>query len=143
MISFVSANADFNTLAAISAYFAWRRGRGRPRNIRHGLRPVLLTIVVIWVFCLCLTCIPLLGACGQFGYDAVHGKCHILVCEKCSFDDDFYFPPGLVLSYVGVGIPSLIVFISYTLVYRSLSNLESNTETWILKRAVIILKKAT
>eukprot|EP00092_Neocalanus_flemingeri_P002879 GFUD01003078.1.p1 GENE.GFUD01003078.1~~GFUD01003078.1.p1 ORF type:complete len:322 (+),score=42.73 GFUD01003078.1:112-966(+) len=134
------AYADFNTLALIAAYFAWRRGRGRPRKITHGLWPVVSIIIGIWVFCLCVTCIPLLGACnGQFGYDAVHGKCHVLLREKCTADDDYICLPGLVLEALGDGVPSLIVIISYSLVYRNLSQAKADAETWSLKRAVLIL----
>eukprot|EP00092_Neocalanus_flemingeri_P012153 GFUD01013101.1.p1 GENE.GFUD01013101.1~~GFUD01013101.1.p1 ORF type:complete len:379 (-),score=55.89 GFUD01013101.1:514-1557(-) len=133
------AYADFNTLSLISAYFAWRRGRGRPRNGRYGRWPVLGIILWIWIFSFCLTSIPLFEVCGKIGYDAVHGKCHIIECEKCSEDSSFLFPPGGVILAIGVGLPFITVLVSYGLVYRTLSLETTDAETWSQRRSVMIL----
>ena len=87
-----------------------------------------------------MTCVPLLGVCdGESGYDAVHGKCHVLLREMCSADGDYICLPGLVLEALGDGVPSMIVIISYSMVYKNLSEAKMNAETWSLKRAVLIL----
>ena len=97
-------------------------------------------ILGIWVFCFCLTCAPLLGVCdAESGYDAVHGKCHVLLREMCSADGDYICLPGLVLEALGDGVPSMIVIISYSMVYKNLSEAKMDAETWSLKRAVLIL----
>ena len=110
-----------------------------PRNVKHAWRPALCIILGIWCFCFCLTSIPLFGICGQFGYDAVHGKCHIIECEKCSADGDFICPPGGVILAIGVGVPSLIVITSYSLVYKTLGQVSADAETWNQRKAVLIL----
>ena len=73
------------------------------------------------------------------GFDAVHGKCHIIECEKCSEDSTFIFPPGGVTLLFGVGLPFVIVLVSYGLVYRTLSQAAIDAETRIQRRAVMIL----
>ena len=123
----------------ISAYFAWRRGRGRPRNEDSGLWPGVISILVIWVFCLSLTCVPLFGICGQFGYDPIHGKCHLLPCKKCSSDGVISIPPGMLIEAIGFGVPSLVVIISYSLVYIKLTQSGENAEVTSLKKAVLVL----
>ena len=87
-----------------------------------------------------MTCVPLLGVCdAESGYDAVHGKCHVLLREMCSDDGDYICLPGLVLEALGDGVPSMIVIISYSMVYKNLSEAKMDAETWSLKRAVLIL----
>ena len=104
-----------------------------------GVRTACHVILCIWAFSLCLTFIPLFGICGEIGYDAVNGMCHVLVCEKCSAESEYICPPGLLLEAFGVGVPSLVIICSYTAVYRSLSRAPADAETFSLKRSVLIL----
>ena len=121
----------------ISVYFAWRRGRGRPRNGKHGLKLVLLSILGIWVFSLCLICIPIYFAGGKFGFDPLHGRCNLLQCEKESTNGRYCIPQ--LVEAVGVGVPSLVLIISYALVYINLTQTSENGEADSLKRSVLIL----
>ena len=134
-----SAFADFNTLAMIAAYFAWRRGQGRPRDNNHAFWCVMCSIIIVWVFCLCLTSMPLYGICGEFGYDPIHAKCHLLPCEKCSLGGVYFIPPALLMEAIGVGVPSLIIIVSYIFVHMKLSQASENDEVGSLKKAVLIL----
>ena len=77
--------------------------------------------------------------CGKFGYDAVHGKCHIIECEKCSENITFTCPPGGVIIMTGVGVPFMIVLVSYGLVYKSLREADLNLETRSQQQSVMIL----
>ena len=104
-----------------------------------GVRTACHVILCIWTFSLCLTFIPLLRICGEIGYDAVNGRCAVLVCEKCSAESEYICPPGLLLEALGVGVPSLVIICSYTAVYRSLSRAPADAETFSLKRSVLIL----
>eukprot|EP00092_Neocalanus_flemingeri_P046236 GFUD01051994.1.p1 GENE.GFUD01051994.1~~GFUD01051994.1.p1 ORF type:complete len:371 (-),score=35.09 GFUD01051994.1:296-1408(-) len=108
----VLAYADFNTLALISAYFAWRRRCGRSYKIDNGWRPALPAILCVWIFCISLTCVPFFGFCGHFGYDSVQGRCHI-ICSR-----------GHIIEAVGVGLPSLVVVVSYSFLYINLAKLQ-------------------
>ena len=87
----------------------------------------------------CITSIPFFELCGQFGYDAVHGKCHIVECERFSDDSSFICPPGGVLLAIGVGLPFIIVLVSYGLVYKTLKQGSTDAETWNQRRSVMIL----
>eukprot|EP00092_Neocalanus_flemingeri_P009136 GFUD01009837.1.p1 GENE.GFUD01009837.1~~GFUD01009837.1.p1 ORF type:complete len:404 (+),score=49.92 GFUD01009837.1:222-1433(+) len=109
----VLAYADFNTLALISAYFAWRRSCDRSYKIENGGRPALAAIICVWIFCISLTCVPFFGFCGHFGYDSVQGRCHIICCQ------------GHIIEAVGVGLPSLVVVVSYSLLYINLTKLQN------------------
>ena len=133
------ATADFITLALISAYFAWRRGRGRPLHGRYGSWPVLGIIICIWIFSICLSSIPLFEVCGKYGYDIIHGKCHIIECEKCSEDSTFIFPPGGLILVIGSGIPFIILMVSYGLVYKTLSESATHADTLNQRRSALIL----
>ena len=96
-------------------------------------------IVFIWVFSFALALIPLTEICGKFGYDAVHGKCHIIECEHCSERSSFRFPPGGVIHAVGVGLPFIVVLVSYGLVYRTLKQCPPEVDTVEQIRSVKIL----
>ena len=96
-------------------------------------------IVFIWVFSFALALIPLTEICGKYGYDAVHGKCHIIECENCSEDSSFSFPPGGVILAVGVGLPFMVVVVSYGLVYRTLMQCPPEVDTVEQIRSVKIL----
>ena len=133
------AFADFSTLAVISAYFAWRRGQERPRNKRFGHWPVFGVILSIWVYSFCISFINLFKLCGEIGYDAVHGICHTIDCGKCSEESTLYLPAGAPLVILGIGLPFVVIIISYSLVYKKLTELAIDVETWSQKRAVIIL----
>ena len=140
MFSVYSAYADFHTVALISAYFAWRRKRGQPTNPRYGAKPALAMVLCIWVYSFCITCIPLLGLCGQLGYDPKHGKCKVISCETCSEGSYLSAPPGGFVLAISVGLPSLVILISYTLVYNSLTQVPPDTvETRNLRQSVLIL----
>ena len=114
-------------MAIIPTYFVLRRGRGRPRNIEHGWRPALAAVLCVWIFSFCLTCLAFSGFCGHFGYDAVYGRCH-MICSQ-----------GLIIMAVGVGLPTLVVVVSYCLVYRELSKAREDVETENLQKSVLIL----
>jgi hypothetical protein len=138
-LPFHLAFADFYTLALISAYFAWRRGHERPRNQRHGNWPVIGSILAIWIYVFCIGFINLFEVCGKIGYDAVHGICHVIDCEKCSEDSSFYMPAGAPMVVLGIGLPFIVIVVSYSLVYKKLSEMETDVETWSQRRAVMIL----
>ena len=114
-------------MALISTYFAWRRGRGRPKEIEHGWKPSVVAIICIWIFSIGLTCIPLFGLCGHFGYDAVQGRCHMM-CSK-----------SRIIMVFGDGLPCLVVLFSYTLVYRSLKRASEDEETRSQRKVVMVL----
>ena len=133
------AYADFHTIALISAYFAWRRKRGQQSNSRYGAKPVLGMIVGVWVYSFCITCIPLMGLCGQLGFDPKHGKCKVISCESCSEGSYFTGPPGGIVLAVSIGIPSIVILISYTMVYNSLAKVTADMDTSNLRKSVLIL----
>ena len=133
------ASADFITLALISAYFAWRRGRGKPRNTQYKNYYVLGCILSIWIYVFCISCINLFEVCGEIGYDAVHGICHVISCEKCSQESTIKLPTITLLVVLGIGLPFIIILVSYSLVFKTLSEVETDVETWSQRRAVMIL----
>ena len=47
----------------------------------------------------------------------------------------YWSPPGVL----GIGLPFIIMVISYSLVYKNLSKMTTDTETWNQRRAVLIL----
>jgi hypothetical protein len=135
-LSVHSAFADFNTLGLISAYFAWRRGRGRSRRGRYGKWPVLGAILSVWIFSLSLASIPLLGVYGGMGYNAVNGKCQIIQLEGNTLSSHV---SGVIFT-VGSGVPFIVMLISYGLVYRSLyQNHATDVESIKNQKAVMIL----
>ena len=66
-----------------------------------GLKPILVTASA-----------PLSGLVGKYGFDALHGKCHIL--SSCNLPSSYGFdlPAGGVTLSLGVGLPCIIVVIS-------------------------------
>eukprot|EP00092_Neocalanus_flemingeri_P021312 GFUD01023099.1.p1 GENE.GFUD01023099.1~~GFUD01023099.1.p1 ORF type:complete len:371 (-),score=49.39 GFUD01023099.1:60-1172(-) len=133
------ALADFHTVACISVYFAWRSRRESPLDGKYGSKPVLAVIIGIWIYSFCVTCIPLLGLCGHLGYDAKHGKCKVITCESCSEGTSVAASAGGIFLTIGVGIPSLIVLVSYTLVYKSLSKVPADVNASSQRKSVFIL----
>ena len=133
------AYTDFYTLAFISAYFAWRKGEGRTNGSKLSRKTVICALIGVWIFCFALASIPMLELCGKIGYDAVHGKCHIIECEKCFEDSPIYLPPGGFILTIAVVLPFFVVLLSYWLVYKSLSSMESSEETNDQRRSVLIL----
>ena len=60
---------------------------------------------------------PLSGLIGDYGFDALHGKCDILNCNlptKYGFD----LPAGGLTLSLGVGVPCLIVVLSCILIFK-------------------------
>ena len=136
---FCSAYADFNTIALISAYFAWRRRRVESCHPRHGSKIVLGMILGIWIYSFCITCIPLLGLCGQLGYDPIHGKCKVISCESCSEESWLSAPPVGIELAISIGVPSVVIFVSYTIVYTSLAQVPADMDTKNLRKSVLIV----
>ena len=135
----IIAFADFNTLAMIAAYFAHRRGQGRPRDNETSKLPIFISLLFIWIYCFSLASLPFFNICGQYGYDPAHGRCHLLPCKKCSLTSNFSVPPSVLLEVMGTGVPTIVVIISYTLVYWNLNNSKEMEGVAPLKRAVLIL----
>ena len=48
-------------------------------------------------------------------------------------------PPGMLIEAIGFGVPSLVVIISYSLVYIKLTQSGENAEVTSLKKAVLVL----
>ena len=63
---------------------------------------------------------------GKFGFDTLHGRCNLLQCEKESTNGRYCIPQ--LVEAVGVGIPSLVLIISYTLVYINLTQTSEDAE---------------
>jgi len=57
----------------------------------------------------------------------------------CSSDGTYRYVPALVLELVGDWLPSMIVIVSYILVYMTLSKAIEDVEVRSLKQAVLIL----
>jgi hypothetical protein len=127
------------TLAWISGYFAWRRGNGRPKNQKCGNWAVLCVLVSIWICAFLIQSISLLEVFGQYGYDAFDGMCYIIECEICSKNTNICLPTGAPIAILGIGLPFIIMVISYSLVYKNLSKITSDLEKWNQRRAVLIL----
>ena len=80
-----------------------------------------------------------MGLCGQLGYDPKHGKCKMISCESCLEVSSFTAPPGGVVLAISVGVPSLVVLVSYTLVYKSLAKIPGDVDTRSQRKSVLIL----
>ena len=103
------AFADFHTLATVALYLA----AGQRMNLKRF--HALITLSIIWVWSLGISCLPFNGLIGQYGYDAAMGKCHIINCDH----DKSIFPAGAVILSFGVGIPCIVLMVSYAvLIYR-------------------------
>merc|ERR1711915_998383 len=100
---------------------------------------VFFSILSIWTYCFTLASIPLFKICGQYGYDPVHARCLLLPCRKCSLTSQISIHPPALIEGLGSGVPTIIVVISYALVYKNLSQKEESEEATSIKRAVLIL----
>ena len=59
---------------------------------------------------------PLSGLIGKYGFDALHGKCHILNCNLSTIFG-FDLPAGGITLSLGVGVPCLIVVLSCIIIF--------------------------
>ena len=116
-----------------------------------------LIIKFIWVETSLLVSLPMLKGVGEFGYDRNHGKCSLIECSDwqevcCSKGTNFlikvilkgstaYISPGAVINTIGVGLPFVIILVSYTLVFSVLHNQpdRSNEDVLQYKLSTIIL----
>ena len=89
-----------------------------------------MTIIGVWIFSIILSCIPLFGICGHYGYDAVEGVCHWM---------SMMCPQAWIILVVGDGLPCLVVLHSYGMVYINLAQASKDEDTSNQRRAVIIL----
>lgn len=124
------AYVDFSTLAATAACIAWNNLRRRKKITRR--RTVLLLLAAIWLFWSCITALPLLGVLGTFGYDPIHGKCHLIECK------DWMWPPGAIMNTIGVGLPFAVLIISYSAMLRKYGNLNDSRTKEIVKSLIIL-----
>ena len=129
------AFADFHTVALIAAYFAVRRKQG---SAWKSWKIVILMLLLTWAYSLGLASIPLWGWCGNLGYDPLHGTCKIISCQNCFGEGSFVSMGGIIVT-VSVGVPAVVVLVSYSLVYSSLIKAPLNQETVGLRRSVLIL----
>ena len=60
---------------------------------------------------------PLSGLIGKYGYDALHGKCHILNCNHLTMFG-FDLPAGGITLSLGVGLPCIIVIIFCLIIFK-------------------------
>ena len=119
-----------NTLALISLYFALRRGHGRPRPGTNSTRMMLLVLgglLSVWLLSACFACIPLLGIGARYGYDISQGVCRIMKENN----------HAMIIMALGDVIPTMVVILSYGLVYTDL--VKYKEETGGQRRAVLIL----
>ena len=122
--------AELNTLALISLYFAVRRGQGRPRPHTNSTRLwslVLVGLLSAWLLSACFACIPLLGIGARYGYDLSQGVCRIMKENNLA----------MMIMALGDVIPTMVVILSYSLVYSGL--LKYQGETGDQRRAVLVL----
>ena len=63
----------------------------------------------------------------------------MIECEKCSEDSTTISPPGGIILTVGVGLPSIVVLVSYGLVYKSLNQCAAVEDTQDQQLSVMIL----
>ena len=86
---------------------------------------MLIIIAVIWTLSFLLISVarPIFGICGDFGFDRTSGKCVLIDCDNCNGVQDSgsgFCPPGGIINTAGVGIPFLIILVSYTIVFVKL-----------------------
>ena len=77
---------------------------------------MFVIIILIWIECIILTSFPFLGSYGEFGFDPLHGKCHLVECDS----ESGKIKPTWLINTLGVSIPFLIVIISYSAVFLKL-----------------------
>ena len=93
-------------------------------------------IFLIWVECIILTSFPYFGWYGQFGFDPIHGKCHLVECDEDR--ENGQIKPSILVNTIGAGIPFVIVIISYSAVFLKLRE-DDNDDTSQYKISTIIL----
>ena len=88
-----------------------------------------------------LTSATLSGLCGEYGFDANHGKCHLVECDRCSryFNYEGKCVPHIIINTIGIGIPALIVIISYGASFWKLITDHQDDDVSQYKRSTIIL----
>ena len=128
------AYVDFTTLAVTAACIAWNMWF--PSRRIEKKRPMFILLFLIWVECIILTSFPYFGWYGNFGFDPIHGKCHFIECEKDRKDRNI--KPSVLVNTIGVGIPFVIVILSYSAVFFKLGE-SDNDDTIQYKRSTIIL----
>ena len=131
----VSAYADFTTLAVTAACIAWNYWF-TSRKIEKK-RTMFGLIFLIWVECIILTSFPYFGWYGQFGFDPIHGKCHLVECDEDS--ENGKIKPSILINTIGEGIPFVIVIISYSAVFLKLREDDNDDSTSQYKISTIIL----
>lgn len=94
-------------------------------------------IFLIWVECIILTSFPYFGWYGQFGFDPIHGKCHLVECDEDS--ENGKIKPSILINTIGTGIPFVIVIISYSAVFLKLREDDNDDSTSQYKISTIIL----
>jgi len=138
---YLIAYADFNTLAATSACIAWNQLK--PNKEINSKRTIIFIIIGIWIEVVLLVSLPLFNVVGEFGYDLQNGKCALIECSNwMDFETDIYLSPGAVILSIGVGLPFLVVLVSYGIVFRILDqqqNLYQSVSSGQYKRSTVIL----
>ena len=88
-----------------------------------------------------LTSATLSGLCGEYGFDANHGKCHLVECDRCSryFNYEGKCVPHIIINTIGIGMPALIVIISYGASFWKLITDHQDDDVSQYKRSTIIL----
>ena len=88
-----------------------------------------------------LTSATLSGLCGEYGFDANHGKCHLVECDRCSryFNYEGKCVPHIIINTIGIGIPFLIILVSYTIVFIKLRTYANEDGTREYKISTIVL----
>ena len=106
---------------------------------------MLIIVAVIWLLSFLLISVarPIFGICGEFGFDRTSGKCVLIDCDNCNGSQDSesgFCPPGGIINTIGVGIPFLIILVSYTIVFVKLRTYsDDDGETNQYKISTIVL----
>jgi len=77
---------------------------------------------------------------GNCGYDDLYGKCGLVECHPSERGHQL-IDSGLILDIIGIGVPFLIMFISYSIVYSIVSKVEvtEDVSTKQFKISTIVL----
>ena len=104
-------------------------------------RSVCKIILLLWMIGILLTSATLSGLCGEYGFDANHGKCHLVECDRCSryFNYEGKCVPHIIINTIGIGMPALIVIISYGASFWKLITDHQDDDVSQYKRSTIIL----
>lgn len=116
---FSIAYADFATLALISLQLCGTTFGFNScfPSTNHALWAAS-RIAIIWIYSIGVNLLSLLGGWGQFGYDAVNGKCNFMPDRRTRYD--------LILSLLGIAIPGVIIISSYTIVFIRVWRVQAN-----------------